>query len=360
MANIRIDKEFSTLLPKLSAEEYGILEESIRKEGCREPICVWNGAIVDGHLRYEICTKYDISYEIREMQFDSRDQAMLWIIRNQLSRRNLSLVDKVLIAQKGTAFLKEKARKKQSDGGKYKGGMKEAEPVEASDNIGKSSDDQSISVRREISEITGLSEGTVGKIQKIEKECPDLLEAIRCGEISINKAYKTISGSSVSRSSEPELLTPSAIIESARKVMGSIDTDPASNDEAQEQIRAETYYTAEDDGLTREWFGNIWLNPPRSTELVSRFTEQLISELSAGHIRSAIVLVDNATDTAWFQMLTARSSAVCFHEGPVRFAEAGNKRSVTPKHGQVIVYYGPDTEKFYDVFSIMGNVFKLM
>jgi ParB family chromosome partitioning protein len=142
--------------------------------------------------------------------------------------------------------------------------------------------------------------------------------------------------------------------------MGSIDTDPASNDEAQEQIRAETYYTAEDDGLTREWFGNIWLNPPRSTELVSRFAEQLISELSAGHIRSAIVLVDNATDTAWFQMLTARSSAVCFHAGPVRFTEAGNKRSVTPKHGQVIVYYGPDTEKFYDVFSIMGNVFKLM
>ena len=59
-----------------------------------------------------------------------------------------------------------------------------------------------------------------------------------------------------------EWYTPGYIIEAAKKVLGTIDLDPASSDIANSIIKANIYYTIENDGLTKEWFGNIWLNPP--------------------------------------------------------------------------------------------------
>lgn len=363
MSDILIDKEFCDLLPPLTAAEYGLLEESVRKEGCREPIRVWNGVIVDGHKRYEICGKHNISYEIKEMEFDDRDHAMLWMIKNHLGRRNLSDIDKVTLADKAIAFMREQARKRQSDGGRYKGLMKEADPTMVSDSIAESADDQPINIRKAKAEISGVSEGTVYKIDKLKEKAPDLLEQAHLGKMSVDKAYRTwkaISRPHEPHRSEAELYTPPEIIEAARKVMGSIDTDPASDAYAQEWIQAGAYYTTGDDGLAGEWSGNVWLNPPRATELVSRFTEKLISELSAGHIRSAIVLVDNATDAAWFHTLAERASALCLHKGRIRFVGSGNKRSGSPETGQVFLYFGPDAETFRRVFGITGLVLQPM
>ena len=57
MTELRIDEEFRTIIPPLSAAEYSNLEQSLRLEGCRDAITVWDGVIVDGHNRYEICTR---------------------------------------------------------------------------------------------------------------------------------------------------------------------------------------------------------------------------------------------------------------------------------------------------------------
>ena len=85
-----IDHEFRDLIPPLSAQELEILEESLLCEGCREPIVIWNQTIIDGHHRYEICSRHRIPFETKVMFFQAREDAISWICLNQLSRRNLS------------------------------------------------------------------------------------------------------------------------------------------------------------------------------------------------------------------------------------------------------------------------------
>lgn len=88
--DINIDPEFKNLIHPLQKKEYLQLEENIRADGCLHPIILWKGYIIDGHNRYEICTKHNIPFQIKEMDFSCRDEAILWICKNQLGRRNIS------------------------------------------------------------------------------------------------------------------------------------------------------------------------------------------------------------------------------------------------------------------------------
>jgi len=88
---IKTMKQFAYLLPELKKEERSTLEESLRKEGCRDPIITWHGTIIDGHNRYSICKQHNIPFKVREMdEFPDEDAVKMWIINNQLSRRNLT------------------------------------------------------------------------------------------------------------------------------------------------------------------------------------------------------------------------------------------------------------------------------
>ena len=89
-AKLKIDPEFKALIPPLSIDERKQLEENIITEGCREAICIWHGIILDGHNRYEICTKHGIPFNIRTINVTSREEAVAWICANQLGRRNIS------------------------------------------------------------------------------------------------------------------------------------------------------------------------------------------------------------------------------------------------------------------------------
>lgn len=106
-----IDKEFENLLPPLSEEDYKGLEESIKADGCRDPLVVWGDTLVDGHNRYKICTQNNISYQIVKRDFSDREAVILWIISNQLNKRNLTPEQRVLIVKKSEAIknLKKKA-----------------------------------------------------------------------------------------------------------------------------------------------------------------------------------------------------------------------------------------------------------
>jgi N6-adenosine-specific RNA methylase IME4 len=92
--DIVIDAEFAALIPPLSAEERQQLEENIVEHGgARDPLVVWASkgtlTLLDGHNRYEICTRLGLPFDVYEMQFNSRDETADWIDRNQLGRRNL-------------------------------------------------------------------------------------------------------------------------------------------------------------------------------------------------------------------------------------------------------------------------------
>lgn len=117
-----------------------------------------------------------------------------------------------------------------------------------------------------------------------------------------------------------------------------IQVDPASSDVAQRTVRAHTYYTAETNGLEQEWRGTVWMNPPYSGALVGKFVDKLIEEFTAERVTAAIVLVNNATETAWAQKLLGFSSAVCFPSGRIKYHDATGRPANTPLQGQMFVF----------------------
>lgn len=155
-------------------------------------------------------------------------------------------------------------------------------------------------------------------------------------------------------SGENEWYTPPEYIEAAREAMGGIDLDPASCETAQANVQAKRFFTADDDGLSKIWTGNVWLNPPYSKDLIGRFAAKVVEESS--RFRQAVVLVNNATDTAWFHDMSGVCSAICFFRGRIRFLDKTGKPANTPVQGQAAIYIGEGVDAFVRSFSRFGLV----
>ena len=208
-----------------------------------------------------------------------------------------------------------------------------------------------------LSEI-GIQPRTAERFERLAKHPQEVQEAKETARqegriVTRQDVFKTIQEVKkphvANNSTDNEWYTPSKYIESARKAMGSIDLDPASNDFANETVNAETYYTEEINGLNQEWFGNIWMNPPYSTALLSQFADKLV----ASDFTQAIVLVNNATETAWFEKMISRASAIVFHKGRIKFVKRDGEHG-TPLQGQAFIYYGDNAERFLEVFEEYG------
>lgn len=89
---INIDPKIQSLIPPLKPDELSKLRESISAEGCRDPLVVWKDhtVLLDGHNRYAICQELGKSFSVLEKEFPDEDHAMLWVLKNQFGRRNLS------------------------------------------------------------------------------------------------------------------------------------------------------------------------------------------------------------------------------------------------------------------------------
>ena len=92
LSQLKIDPEFQSKIPPLQFEEEQQLEQNIIAEGrLLNPIITWNGYILDGHTRYRILKKHGfIKFEVEEIQLANKCEALAWICKNQLGRRNLS------------------------------------------------------------------------------------------------------------------------------------------------------------------------------------------------------------------------------------------------------------------------------
>jgi hypothetical protein len=179
---ITIDPEFKALIPPLAADELRQLEENILRDGCRDPLVVWNGILIDGHNRHEICTRHGLPFETKEMVFDDRSHAEEWIIRNQFGRRNLPAYERTKLALRLEATIAARASDKQKEEGKSLGGT-----------LCQKSDKGSIDTKKELAKIAGVSHDTIAKVKKIEaKATPQVKAKLASGEISINQAHKDI------------------------------------------------------------------------------------------------------------------------------------------------------------------------
>lgn len=152
---------------------------------------------------------------------------------------------------------------------------------------------------------------------------------------------------------DQESFTPPKYIEAVREVMGSIDLDPASNEFAQQTVNAAVYYTKDDDGLSKPWNGNIFLNPPYSHPEVKYFVDKLLKELQPH--QQAILLTNNNTDTNFFHDAAKKASMLCFTKGRINFLKPDGSYS-SPTNGQVFYYFGDNKDKFAKIFSQFGII----
>jgi ParB family chromosome partitioning protein len=366
-AGLRIDPAFRDLIPPMHPDELRLLEQSLQSEGCRDPLTLWaeECTLLDGHNRHEICTRFGIPFQTKPISFSSRAAAELWVIENQLGRRNLADIDRIALAAKREPLIRARAATSQ--------GWRTHVPQNSAEGDGP------IETRKEAAASAGVSHDTYAKGKRIlERGVPELVQAIRDGRASIHAASaladlpadkqraalhddNIIEAARQARAhiaratGDPEWYTPQEYITAARDVLGGIDLDPASNPVAQERVQAALYYTVEQDGLAQAWSGRVWLNPPYAHPLVEQFTDKLVTEYRAGAITAAIMLVNNATDTIWWQKASEASSAICFPQGRIRFERACGKPG-SPLQGQSVLYFGGGVDRFSSTFETFGRV----
>lgn len=178
---IRIDQEFRQLIPPLSDIERDQLEANLATDGCRDPLVLWDDLIIDGHNRYEICEAHGWTYQTVQQPCTGREDAKIWIIRNQLGRRNLQPYQRaeLALALKPLIAAQAKSRLVTSTGGAV------PQPFQ---NSGKAAP---IHTQREIAKAAGLSHDTIAKVEAIAAEAPeDVKQQLRRGDISIDRAYQ--------------------------------------------------------------------------------------------------------------------------------------------------------------------------
>jgi hypothetical protein len=341
--NITINPQLSNLIPALTPDEYQNLEKSIINDGCRDALILWDSTIVDGHNRYEICTKHSLEFKTIQQDFEDIEAAKKWIIINQFARRNLSNYQRSILALQLEDIYKKEAKTRMLSGKK---------PDPAQNSAGGETRDK-------VAKKAGVSHDTIDKVKKIEAKASDEIKVqLASGDITINQAYKKINTHVGHNSGENEWYTPLKIIELARLTMGSIDLDPASCERANQTVKAQKIYTEQDSGLLQPWSGNVWMNPPYGQPLISQFSDKLIQELP--NICQACVLVNNATETEWLQNMMRNCSAVCFIKSRVKFIDKNGNASGSPLQGQVILYYGSNFDNFYYNFNSLGICFTLL
>lgn len=152
--------------------------------------------------------------------------------------------------------------------------------------------------------------------------------------------------------------TPPHFIESARKVMGSIEVDPASNAEAQKIVQADAWFTELSNGLDHYWNGNVWLNPPYGRNLAAPFIKQVVHQYKVVEcVTQAVVLLNSVYSSAWWKEseIAQVCSAICLPDHRIAFInpatgepEKGNDRE------QIITYLGDNPNKFCEEFSQYG------
>lgn len=193
-------------------------------------------------------------------------------------------------------------------------------------------------------------------VAKVSHRLPEYVQTCRDNDDIVSwRGLLGVELDGVKSSTSVEWYTPVDYIDAARDVMGSIDLDPASSEIANQTVGADTYFSKDDepDGLSQDWFGNVWLNPPYGKGS-GLFTAKLVGEYEAKRIDAAVLLLNAyGFDAAWFQPLW--QWPICFTDHRIEFYSP-QRESGGPANGNILVYLGPDQRRFADVFRQFGRI----
>ena len=143
--------------------------------------------------------------------------------------------------------------------------------------------------------------------------------------------------------------------------MDGIGLNPASTDAALAVVLAVIYYTADDDGRAQDWRADsIFINPPFASKKINAFADKLLSAYHAGRVKRAVWLARNATETRWFQQLSAAAAAVFFPQRRIVYwlnDAAGGIVHGGGRTGDMVIYLGDDAPRFRAAFAGIGGCF---
>ncbi len=194
---VQINQELKAYIDPLTPDEYASLEQSLLAEGCRDALVLWGDVLVDGHNRYEICRKHNIEFRtVQNRSFKSMDDVRLWMIDNHLGRRSVSNYQRGVLALRKKTILEARA-------GATAGAPADPDTPQAAapgpQGDGGGSDSGNTPVpghahtmaltRAALARAARLSSNTLGQIEQIHNAAaPELVDAVKRGEVSINAA----------------------------------------------------------------------------------------------------------------------------------------------------------------------------
>ncbi len=303
--------------PGLSEQELHDLAQDIKRNGLRHPIRIdeASGTILDGNQRYRALRKLGRRPGAGQLEYFRKDatdaERLTYVLSMNQQRRHLD----------ADARARATVDSMKTAGGTFPAGRP------------KGGEDDTFSI-------------TAGKVaQTADTTKHAARKAIREAKAAVPHVSRN--------TGENEWYTPTEIIEAARAVMGGIDLDPASSAVANEKyVRATRFFTRDDDGLSRLWYGRVWMNPPYAAKLIGRFVERLLEQ----PVEQAVVLVNNGTETKWGQALLAAASAVCLPARRIRFLDPDGNPGGGPLQGQMIVGIRVDPDAFRREFAGMGTI----
>lgn len=346
----------ASIFPLLAGDDFRALVEDIRENGQLEPIWTYQGQIIDGRNRYMACRS--LGNEAATREWGGNGSLLDFVVSMNLHRRHLTSSQRAAIAVEMLPMLEAEAEKRRRKKiGEYRSTGETTQLFEPSHGNGESA--------QHAAGLLDTNRQYVSDAKRLKHEEPELYERVLAGELSIPEAKRHVPGASqpvevtVFSHKSVEYFTPPEFVEAARSVMGEIDLDPASCDEAQQTVGAGTYYTKDTDGLSQPWHGRVWLNPPysktgaRSNQEI--WSRRLADEYKAGSVTEAVLLVKAALGYNWFEELWY-DWPVCFVKTRLSFIRENGDDSGQSKMGTALMYFGENVDAFTDVFREFGRV----
>lgn len=197
ISQISVEPEFEDYIRKQTADEFGQFVANLENDGrVREPLVVCNFSdspekfiIIDGHHRFkaskQLAEKHEAFRELAVIvkKFQDRDSAKIWMLENQLGRRNLTDAERIDIALKLTDFLAEKGIETKKLNLAFR--KNESKETDKREKIDRS---------QTVADIANVSRANVTKFNKVKQKADnELKEKVLSGEVSIHKAYTQVS-----------------------------------------------------------------------------------------------------------------------------------------------------------------------